>query len=198
VFAHFPTGAFRRHYGLHASSAILFNQSRPGGPSIPHPEGEPRCGGDQPRARVRDANLGRRCADQARPGERTAAPHLDGKRDWGYAGDYVRAMWLMLQQDQLADCVVATGETLSVGEFGDLAFSHLGLDRDDHVRTDERFLRQAEVDHLVGDASKARAELGWAPEVSFSELVEMMVDADLGPPSRNSVRAPSLPAVKPA
>src|SRR5215218_6664995 len=104
---------------------------------------------------------------------------LEPRRDWGYAGDYVRAMWSMLQQDEPSDYVVATGEAHPIREFVDLASARAGLDPGDHVRVDERFLRPAEVDHLVGDASKARAELGWEPEVTFRELVELMVDADV-------------------
>jgi GDPmannose 4,6-dehydratase len=105
--------------------------------------------------------------------------NLDAKRDWGFAGDYVEAMWLMLQQDEAADYVVATGEEHSVREFVEIAFDRVGLDPEKHVVVDPRFLRPAEVDHLVGDASKARRELDWAPRTSFRELVELMVDADL-------------------
>jgi GDPmannose 4,6-dehydratase len=105
--------------------------------------------------------------------------NLDAERDWGYAVDYVDAMWRMLQQDEAEDFVIATGETHSVREFSELAFAHVGLDPERYVKTDPEFLRPAEVDHLVGDASKARAELGWEPRHSFRELVEMMVDADL-------------------
>jgi GDPmannose 4,6-dehydratase len=105
--------------------------------------------------------------------------NLDAKRDWGFAGDYVEAMWLMLQQDEPSDYVIATGEEHTVQEFVDLAFERVGLDPQKHVVVDPRFLRPAEVDHLVGDASKARRELEWAPRTSFRELVELMVDADL-------------------
>jgi GDPmannose 4,6-dehydratase len=105
--------------------------------------------------------------------------NLDAKRDWGFAGDYVRAMHLMLQQDTPDDYVVATGETHSVREFCEVAFSHAGLRWEDHVVIDEAFYRPAEVDLLVGDASKARRVLGWEPTVGFEELVMMMVDADL-------------------
>jgi GDPmannose 4,6-dehydratase len=106
--------------------------------------------------------------------------NLDAERDWGYAGDYVEAMWLMLQQDEADDYVIATGETHSVREFCELAFSHVGLDAGQYVKSDPEFLRPAEVDQLVGDASKARERLGWHPRHSFRELVDMMVDADLG------------------
>jgi len=105
---------------------------------------------------------------------------LEPQRDWGFAGDYVRAMWLMLQRDEPGDFVVATGETHSVRELCELAFSHAGLDYSEHVvARDERYMRPAEVDLLVGDATKAREELGWELEVGFPELVAMMVDADL-------------------
>ncbi|MGH9281549.1 MAG: GDP-mannose 4,6-dehydratase [Acidimicrobiales bacterium] len=105
--------------------------------------------------------------------------NLDAKRDWGFAGDYVRAMWLMVQQDQPADYVIATGQTHSVRELCQLAFAQVGLDYEQYVVQDERFVRPAEVDVLVGDASRAKQELGWEPKVTFPELVSMMVDADL-------------------
>jgi GDPmannose 4,6-dehydratase len=105
--------------------------------------------------------------------------NLDARRDWGFAGDYVEAMWLMLQQDEPSDYVIATGEEHSVREFVEIAFGRAGLDPDKHVGIDARFLRPAEVDHLVGDASKARRELEWTPRTSFRDLVGLMVDADL-------------------
>jgi GDPmannose 4,6-dehydratase len=105
--------------------------------------------------------------------------NLEGQRDWGFAGDYVEAMWLMLQQPESGNYVISTDETHSVREFCELAFSHVGLDYERYVVQDERFFRPAEVDLLVGDSSYARAALGWKPKVAFSELVEMMVDADL-------------------
>lgn len=105
--------------------------------------------------------------------------NLDAQRDWGYAGDYVQAMWLMLQKDQPDDYVVATGKTHSVRELCQEAFSYLGLDWRDHVVVDPKFVRPAEVDQLVGDASKASRALGWQPTATFSELIHMMVDADL-------------------
>lgn len=105
--------------------------------------------------------------------------NLDARRDWGFAGDYVKAMWLMLQQDKPDDFVVATGETHSVEEFLNVAFGHVNLDWHDYVVQDERFMRPAEVDLLVGDPSKAGRKLGWEPAVSFEQLVQMMVDADL-------------------
>jgi GDPmannose 4,6-dehydratase len=105
--------------------------------------------------------------------------NLEARRDWGFAGDYVRAMWLMLQQDEPDDYVIATGETHSVQELCEAAFDYVDLKWQDHVVVDERFYRPAEVDLLVGDASKAGQKLGWEPAVSFRELVHMMVDADL-------------------
>jgi GDPmannose 4,6-dehydratase len=105
--------------------------------------------------------------------------NLDAQRDWGFAGDYVRAMWMMLQQDRADDFVIATGESHSVRELVEVAFGHVGLDWQKYVRLDPRFLRPAEVDHLIGDPSKARATLGWSPEVDFKGLVTMMVDADM-------------------
>ena len=105
--------------------------------------------------------------------------NLDAKRDWGFAGDYVKAMWLMLQQSEAEDFVVATGETHSVKRLVEVAFEHVGLDWQKFVTIDQRFIRPAEVDLLVGDPVKAKKKLGWEPEVSFDELVRMMVDADL-------------------
>src|SRR5690606_37314438 len=105
--------------------------------------------------------------------------NLDAKRDWGYAGDYVRAMWLMLQQDSPRDYVISTGETHSVEELVDVAFSHVDLNWRDYVVQDPKFMRPAEVDLLIGDSTKARTELGWQPEVTFGELIRMMVEADL-------------------
>ena len=105
--------------------------------------------------------------------------NLEARRDWGYAKDYVRAMWLMLQQDQPDDYVVAMGETHSVREFCEIAFSHVGLNWQDFVAQDPAFMRPADVDQLIGNPTKAAAKLGWKPEVSFNELVQMMVDADI-------------------
>ncbi|MCB1318011.1 MAG: GDP-mannose 4,6-dehydratase, partial [Leptospiraceae bacterium] len=105
--------------------------------------------------------------------------NLDAKRDWGFAGDYVRAMWMMLQQADPIDYVIATGETHTVQELCEVAFSHVGLNYKDYVVIDPKFFRPAEVDLLIGDSTKARTELGWQPEVSFEQLIQMMVDADL-------------------
>jgi GDPmannose 4,6-dehydratase len=163
VYGHFITINYRESYGLFAVSGILFNHE------------SPRRGLEFSTRKISDAvariKLG--LADELRLG------NLDAKRDWGYAGDYVEGMWMMLQQDEPEDFVLATGEAHSVHEFVDIAFEHAGLEQGRHVKTDPEFLRPAEVDHLVGDASKAHERLGWEPRVSFRELVEMMVDADI-------------------
>jgi GDPmannose 4,6-dehydratase len=163
VYGHYITVNYRESYGLFAVSGILFNHE------------SPRRGLEFVTRKISDgvARIKLGLADELRLG------NLDAKRDWGYAGDYVGAMWLMLQQDESEDYVIATGEEHSVREFVEIAFDHAGVDWERHVVTDPRFLRPAEVDHLVGDYSKARAQLGWEPTVSFRELVEMMVEADL-------------------
>jgi GDPmannose 4,6-dehydratase len=163
AYGHFITVNYRESYGLFAVSGILFNHE------------SPRRGLEFVTRKISDgvARIKLGLADELRLG------NLDAKRDWGFAGDYVEAMWLMLQADEADDYVIATGEEHSVREFVDIAFAHAGLDPAQHVKTDPAFLRPAEVDHLVGDASKARAQLSWAPRVSFQELAEMMVDADL-------------------
>jgi GDPmannose 4,6-dehydratase len=163
VYGHWITVNYRESYDLHASSGILFNHE------------SPRRGLEFVTRKishtVAQIKLGK--ADELRLG------NLDAQRDWGYAGDYVEAMWLMLQQEQPGDFVVSTNETHSVREFCEIAFSHVGLDWEQHVTVDERFMRPAEVDLLIGDSAKARSVLGWKPKVSFPELVTMMVDADL-------------------
>jgi GDPmannose 4,6-dehydratase len=163
VYGHHITVNYRESYGLFAVSGILFNHE------------SARRGLEFVTRKISDgvARIKLGLADELRLG------NLESKRDWGFAGDYVEAMWLMLQQDEPSDYVVATGEEHSVREFVEIAFEHAGLDWERHVVTDPAFLRPAEVDHLVGDASKARSALGWQPKVSFRELVEMMVDADL-------------------
>jgi GDPmannose 4,6-dehydratase len=163
LYGHWITVNYRESYGLHATSGILFNH-----------EG-PRRGLEFVTRKITHgaARIKRGLASELRLG------NLDAQRDWGYAGDYVEAMWHMLQQPEPQDFVIATGETHSVREFCEVAFAHVGLDYRDHVVVDERFYRPAEVDLLVGDASKARAELGWKPRTTFGELVTMMVDADL-------------------
>ena len=163
VYGHWITVNYRESYGLHASSGMLFNHE------------SPRRGLEFSTRKITNG------AARIKHGLDTtlALGNLDAQRDWGFAGDYVRAMWLMLQQDEPSDYVVATGETHSVRELCELAFGRVGLDHKDHVVVDERFFRPAEVDLLVGDASRARQTLGWKPDVGFSDLVAMMVDADL-------------------
>ena len=163
VYGHWITVNYRESYDLFACSGILFNHE------------SPRRGLEFVTRKVafgaalvklgmaRDLRLG----------------HLDAKRDWGFAGDYVRAMWLMLQQDHPDDYVVGTGQTHSVRELCQVAFGHLGLNYEEYVKTDPRFIRPADVDLLVSDPAKARAALGWEPQVSFQDLVVMMVEADL-------------------
>lgn len=162
VYGHCITVNYRESYGLFACSGILFNHE------------SPRRGLEFVTRKISHhvAKIKLGLAQKLPLG------NLDAKRDWGFAGDYVRAMWLMLQQDAPSDYVVGTGETHSVREFCEIAFAHVGLDWRKHVVIDERFLRPAEVDLLLGDASKAHAVLGWKPEVSFEQLVHMMVDAD--------------------
>lgn len=163
AYGHFITVNYRESYGLHASCGILFNHE------------SPRRGLEFVTRKITHgvARIARGLDNELRLG------NLDAKRDWGYAGDYVRAMWLMLQQDKPDDYVVATGEQHSVRELLELAFGYLGLDYRDYVYVDPRFLRPADVYELVGDASKARRVLGWKPEVNFQQLIEMMVEHDL-------------------
>ena len=163
VYGHWITVNYRESYGLHASSGILFNHE------------SPRRGLEFVTRKITHgvASIKLGLTDKLALGT------LDAQRDWGFAGDYVRAMWLMLQQETPDDYVISTDETHSVREFCQLAFSHVGLDYQDHVVQDERFMRPAEVDLLVGDSGKARKTLGWRPEVGFGDLVAMMVDADL-------------------
>ncbi len=163
VYGHWITVNYRESYNLHATSGILFNHE------------SPRRGLEFVTRKIshQAARIKLGLAHELRLG------NLDARRDWGFAGDYVRAMWLMLQQDAPDDFVIATGETHSVEQFLDVAFEHLDLDWREYVVQDERFMRPAEVDLLVGDPAKAGRELGWEPSVSFVELVKMMVDADL-------------------
>ena len=163
VYGHWITINYRESFNLYAVSGILFNHE------------SPRRGLEFVTRKVTDGVA--RIKLGLQPSLRLG--NLDAKRDWGFAGDYVEAMWRMLQQDEPDDFVVATGETHSVRELCEIAFASVGLDYRDHVVTDERFFRPAEVDLLVGDASKAREQLGWEPRVSFRALVEMMVEADL-------------------
>ncbi|HJO79503.1 MAG: GDP-mannose 4,6-dehydratase [Acidimicrobiaceae bacterium] len=163
VYGHWITINYRESYDLHASAGILFNHE------------SPRRGLEFVTRKISHgaATISLGLADELRLG------NLDAMRDWGFAGDYVEAMWLMLQQDQPDDFVVCSGETHSVREFCELAFGRLGLDWQEHVVVDETFLRPAEVDLLVGDSTKAEECLGWKPQTGFADLVEMMVDADL-------------------
>jgi len=168
VFAHYITVNYRESYDLFAVSGILFNHE------------SPRRGLEFVTRKVTHgvAQIKLGLADSLSLG------NLDAKRDWGFAGDYVRAMWLMLQQDSADDFVIATGESHSVRSLVEVAFGHAGLDWQKHVRLDPKFLRPAEVDLLVGDSSKARKTLQWAPAVNFQQLITMMVDADLDRLSR--------------
>ena len=178
VFAHYITVNYRESYDLFAVSGILFNHE------------SPRRGLEFVTRKVTDgvARIKLGLTDTL------ALGNLDAHRDWGFAGDYVRAMWLMLQQDTPDDYVIATGVSHSVQDLVETAFSHVGLDWRTHVKTDPRFLRPAEVDHLIGDSSKARAALDWQPRVDFKGLVTMMVDADL---ARLRERPPTPPVTPP-
>ncbi|HPF34765.1 GDP-mannose 4,6-dehydratase [bacterium] len=162
-YGHYITVNYRESYDLFAVSGILFNHE------------SPRRGLEFVTRKITDG-VARIKLGQA---SELALGNLDAKRDWGYAGDYVRAMWLMLQQDAPEDYVVSSGATHSVREFCEVAFGHVGLDWEKHVRVDPDYFRPAEVVELLGDCSKARRELGWEPEVDFEGLVTMMVDADL-------------------
>jgi GDPmannose 4,6-dehydratase len=163
LYGHWITVNYRESYGIFACSGILFNHE------------SPRRGLEFVTRRVSYgvARIKLGLERKLRLG------NLDAQRDWGFTGDYVRAMWLMLQQDQAQDYVVATGITHSVRSLAEIAFGHAGLDYREHVEIDPTLLRPAEVYHLLGDAAKARGELGWRPTVGFEELVGMMVDADL-------------------
>jgi GDPmannose 4,6-dehydratase len=174
AYGHYITVNYREAYGLHACSGILFNHE------------SPRRGLEFVTRKITDgvARIKLGLADELRLG------NLDARRDWGFAGDYVRAMWLMLQADEPADYVVGTGTMHSVKDFVDAAFGHAGLDPGGHVVTDPALLRPAEVDKLVADPSLARERLGWEPETSFEELVASMVDADL---ERLAAGAPAAP-----
>jgi GDPmannose 4,6-dehydratase len=163
LYAHWQTINYREAYGLFACSGILFNHESPR-------RGESFV--------TRKVTLG---ATRIKEGlqKKLVMGNLDSKRDWGFAGDYVRAMWLMLQQEKPDDYVVATGETYSVREFLELAFSCLDLDYREFVEFDPKYTRPSEVDVLLGDASKTRATLGWKPDVDFRGLVKMMIEHDL-------------------
>lgn len=169
VYGHWITVNYRESYGTFAVSGILFNHE------------SPRRGLEFVTRKVSDgvARIKLGLTD------RLGLGNLDARRDWGYAGDYVEAMWLMLQQDQPDDYVIGSGQTRSVRDLVELAFGHVGLDWREHVDVDPQFLRPAEVEVLQADATKARTQLGWEPRVTFEELVSMMVDADLKRLSRS-------------
>jgi GDPmannose 4,6-dehydratase len=171
VYAHWITVNYRESYGLHASCGILFNHESPR-------RGETFVTRKITRAATR-IKLGLQ--------DKLYLGNLDAQRDWGFAGDYVEAMWLMLQQDEPDDYVIATNETHSVREFCEKAFGRLGLDAREFIDIDPRYFRPAEVDLLLGDAGKAREKLGWTPRTSFDDLVAMMVDADLDLARREQV-----------
>ena len=162
-YGHFITVNYRESYDLFAASGILFNH-----------ESE-RRGLEFVTRKVTHAAAGIKLGLQ----DELALGNLDAERDWGYARDYVEAMWLMLQEDEPDDYVIATGKVHSVRELVEVAFDHVGLPSDEYVRIDERFLRPAEVEHLVGDATKAKEKLGWVPQTSFEEMIRLMVDSDL-------------------
>lgn len=178
LYAHWITINYRESYGLFACTGILFNHESPRRGrefvtrKITHGVARIKHGLDQ------ELRLG----------------NLDSRRDWGYAGDFVRAMWMMLQQDEPDDYVVATGTSRTIGEFCEVAFAHVGLDWRQYVIVDERFLRPAEVYTLLGDATKAREKLGWEPEVGFEEMARQMVDWDLEQVAHQS--APVRPALR--
>jgi len=163
VYAHWITVNYRESYGLHASSGILFNHE------------SPRRGETFVTRKITCAIARIICGLQ----EKLYLGNLDAKRDWGYAKEYVEAMWLMLQRPEPDDYVIATGETHSVREFLELAFGHMDLDWKKHVEIDPRYFRPAEVDLLIGDATKARKHLGWEPRTKFADLVKLMVDEDI-------------------
>jgi GDPmannose 4,6-dehydratase len=177
VFAHYITVNYRESYNLFAVSGMLFNHE------------SPRRGLEFVTRKVSDgvARIKLGLSDGVSIG------NLDAHRDWGFAGDYVRAMWLMLQQDRAEDYVISTGVSHSVRDLIQIAFAHAGLDWQKHVRVDPALLRPAEVDHLLGDSSKARKDLGWKPDIGFKQLVEMMVDADLARLSTGAAAAERVP-----
>lgn len=163
LYAHWITKNYRESYDMYSCSGILFNHE------------SPRRGETFVTRKITKAvaNI------QAGLQDKLYLGNMDAKRDWGYAKEYVEAMWLMLQQDSAEDYVIATNETHTVKEFVERAFDHVGLDWKKHVETDKRYFRPAEVDLLIGDASKAKKQLGWEPKVTFEELVDIMVDADV-------------------
>ncbi len=172
VYGHFITVNYRESYGLHATSGILFNHE------------SPRRGLEFVTRKI----TWHAAAIKLGLERKLTLGNLEAERDWGFAGDYVRAMWLMLQQDEPQDYVIATGVAHSVRECLEIAFDHAGVPIDEHVAIDSTLMRPAEVEHLVGDPGKARKELGWEPHVSFEQLIRMMVDADLDLLGREGAR----------
>jgi GDPmannose 4,6-dehydratase len=169
VFGFYQVANYREAYGMHASNGILFNHESP-------------RRGETFVTRKITRGIARIIAGKDK---KIYLGNLDAKRDWGYAKDYVEAMWLMLQQNEPDDYVVATGQSWSVRDFLDRAFAHVKLDWHDYIEFDSRYLRPSEVDVLVGDAAKARSKLGWAPTTSFDELVKIMVEADIAAEARD-------------
>ncbi|MCY8939159.1 GDP-mannose 4,6-dehydratase [Peribacillus frigoritolerans] len=163
VYGHWITVNYRESYNMYACSGILFNHE------------SPRRGIDFVTRKITDAVAKIKLGFQ----NKLHLGNIDSKRDWGFAGDYVKAMWLMLQQDEPDDYVIATGETHTVKEFVEIAFEHVGLNWKEHVVQDPQFMRPAEVDILLGDSSKAKQKLKWEPQINFEQLVKMMVDQDL-------------------
>lgn len=163
LFGHWATINYRESFGIHASSGILFNHE------------SPLRGIEFVTRKVTDAVARIKLGKQ----KNVRLGNIDAKRDWGFAGDYVEAMWLMLQQETPDDYVIATGKTRTVRDMCKIAFAHVGLDYEDHVVIDQKFFRPAEVDVLLGDPAKAKAKLKWQPKTSFQDLIKMMVDADV-------------------
>ena len=180
-YGHFITVNYRESYDLHATSGILFNHE------------SPRRGLEFVTRKI----TWYACAIKLGLESVLRLGNLDAERDWGFAGDYVRAMWLMLQQDQPEDYVIATGRTNSVSTCLEIAFDHAGVSIEDHVEIDESLIRPAEVEQLIGDASKAKHQLGWEPKVTFEQLIRMMVDADYALlQGRTGLRLPRLSALE--
>jgi GDPmannose 4,6-dehydratase len=170
LYAHWMTVNYRESFNMHASSGILFNHE------------SPLRGIEFVTRKITDAVARIKLGKQ----KKLHLGNLEAKRDWGHSADYVRAMWMMLQQPEPADFVVATGVTRSVREFAQVAFAHVGMTAEDFIEIDEAFMRPAEVDMLLGDATKARQALGWRPEISFEQMVGEMVDADIERVKRQS------------
>ena len=177
VYGHFITVNYRESYDLYAVSGILFNHE------------SPRRGLEFVTRKVTDGVARIKQGLQ----DKLAMGNLDSRRDWGFAGDYVEAMWMMLQQPEADDFVVATGQMHSVRDLCRVAFEHVGLDYEEHVVLDPAFLRPAEVDQLLGDSSKAKQVLGWEPHVSFEQLVQMMVDVDMERVAREKAETKVVP-----